>query len=61
MKQHTSSSADRRFSFGASAGLLLLVSACSTFSLPSDTSPAAAPEETTLAVVAEEPEPIPAA
>ena len=61
MKQHTSSSADRRFSFGASAGLLLLVSACSTFSLPSDTSPAAAPEETTLAVVEEDPEPIPAA
>jgi len=50
MKPHATRSADRRFSFGASAGLLLLVSACSTFSLPSDTGPAAAPGETAVAV-----------
>lgn len=61
MKPHTSSPANRRFSFGASAGLLLLVSACSTFTLPSDTGPAAAPEETALAVAPEESEPDPAA
>lgn len=53
MKPHAASSADRRFSFGASAGLLLLVSACSTFSLPSDTGPAVAPGETALAVATE--------
>jgi rare lipoprotein A (peptidoglycan hydrolase) len=57
MKPHATRSADRRFSFGASAGLLLLVSACSTFSLPSDSGPTAAPGETALAVATEEPEP----
>jgi hypothetical protein len=61
MKPHTSSPAKRRFSFGASAGLLLLVSACSTFTLPSDTGPAAAPGETALAVAAEDAEPDPGA
>ncbi len=53
MKPHATRSADRRFSFGASAGLLLLVSACSTFSLPSDTGPAVAPGETAVAVAPE--------
>jgi hypothetical protein len=60
MKPHNASSADRRFSFGASAGLLLLVSACSTFSLPSDTGPATAPDEPTVAVAAEDSETEPA-
>ena len=53
MKPHNTRPADRRFSFGASAGLLLLVSACSTFSLPSDTGPATAAGENALAVAAE--------
>jgi hypothetical protein len=57
MKPHATRSADRRFSFGASAGLLLLVSACSTFSLPSDTGPAAVPDDTALAAATEEADP----
>ena len=57
MKPHATRSADRRFSFGASAGLLLLVSACSTFSLPSDTGPATAPDETAVASATEKTDP----
>jgi hypothetical protein len=59
MKPHTSSAPARPFSFGVSAGLLLLVSACSTFTLPSDVGPAEVHEQT--AVAAEEPEPDPLA
>jgi rare lipoprotein A (peptidoglycan hydrolase) len=61
MKPHTSRPAARPFSFGAGAGLLLLVSACSTFSLPSDRSSGAGSEEATVAVAPEEPEPEPPA
>ena len=57
MKPHTSSPDARRFSFGTSAGLLLLVSACSTMSLPSDRGPTTDSVASVAAVAPEEPEP----
>lgn len=61
MKPHTSSPDARPFSFGASAGLLLLVSACSTISLPSDRGPVTDSAEARAAVAPPEPASVAAA
>jgi len=56
MKPHNATPVARRFSFGASAGLLLLVSACSTFRPVAEPGPAGGIDGAAAAIAASEPE-----